>query len=87
MGLNWNFQRGRGIQTKKTFCERGMDIFWNNTTGSTYMYFLFLIFQPLILSLLDIEPMMGVLNGVVMELQDCAFPLLQGMYHKHLKCI
>lgn len=33
--------------------------------------------QPLILSLLDIEPMMTVLNGVVMELQDSAFPLLQ----------
>lgn len=33
--------------------------------------------QPLILHLLDIEPMMGVLNGVVMELQDCALPLLR----------
>lgn len=33
--------------------------------------------QPLILHLLDIPPMMGVLNGVVMELEDCAFPLLR----------
>jgi malate dehydrogenase len=32
--------------------------------------------QKLILSLLDIQPMMGVLEGVVMELADCAFPLL-----------
>jgi len=33
--------------------------------------------QPLVLHLLDIAPMMGVLNGVVMELQDCALRLLQ----------
>lgn len=32
--------------------------------------------QKLVLTLLDIEPMMGVLQGVVMELADCAFPLL-----------
>ncbi|KAJ8250285.1 hypothetical protein COCON_G00222070 [Conger conger] len=32
--------------------------------------------QPIILILLDISPMMTVLNGVVMELQDCALPLL-----------
>lgn len=32
--------------------------------------------QTLILHLLDIEPMMGVLEGVVMELADCALPLL-----------
>jgi len=32
--------------------------------------------QPIILNLLDIDAMMGVLNGVVMELQDCALPLL-----------
>jgi malate dehydrogenase len=32
--------------------------------------------QKLILSLLDIQPMMGVLEGVVMELADCAFTLL-----------
>lgn len=32
--------------------------------------------QKLILVLLDIPPMMGVLDGVVMELADCAFPLL-----------
>lgn len=32
--------------------------------------------QPIILHLLDIQPMMGVLEGVVMELIDCAFPLL-----------
>merc|ERR1712098_948450 len=33
--------------------------------------------QPLILHLLDIAPMMGVLGGVVMELQDCALPLIR----------
>merc|ERR1711928_184656 len=33
--------------------------------------------QPLSVHLLDIEPMMGVLGGVVMELQDCALPLLR----------
>lgn len=32
--------------------------------------------QQLILHLLDIPPMMGVLDGVVMELADCALPLL-----------
>lgn len=32
--------------------------------------------QQLILHLLDIPPMMGVLEGVVMELSDCAFTLL-----------
>lgn len=32
--------------------------------------------QKLVLTLLDIAPMMGVLDGVVMELADCAFPLL-----------
>ncbi|CRL03665.1 CLUMA_CG016438, isoform A [Clunio marinus] len=32
--------------------------------------------QKLVLTLLDIPPMMGVLEGVVMELHDCAFPLL-----------
>src|SRR6185437_2526932 len=35
--------------------------------------------QPIILQLLDIEPAMSVLNGVVMELDDCAFPLLHGI--------
>lgn len=33
--------------------------------------------QPLILHLLDIPLMMGVLEGVVMELADCALPLLR----------
>lgn len=33
--------------------------------------------QPLILHLLDIPPMIGVLEGVVMELADCALPLLR----------
>lgn len=33
--------------------------------------------QPVILHLLDLPKMMGVLNGVVMELVDCAFRLLQ----------
>ncbi|XP_070588648.1 malate dehydrogenase, cytoplasmic isoform X1 [Erythrolamprus reginae] len=33
--------------------------------------------QPLVLVLLDITPMMTVLDGVLMELQDCALPLLR----------
>merc|ERR1712168_715257 len=33
--------------------------------------------QPLIPHLLDIAPMMGVLNGVVMEIHDCAMTLVQ----------
>lgn len=36
------------------------------------------VWQPIILVLLDITPMMGVLEGVLMELQDCALPLLKG---------
>ena len=35
--------------------------------------------QPVILQLLEIPPAMGALNGVVMELQDCAFPLVAGV--------
>lgn len=33
--------------------------------------------QPIILHLLDISPMMGVLQGVVMEISDCALPLVR----------
>ena len=32
--------------------------------------------KKLVLTLLDIPPMMGVLEGVVMELNDCAMPLV-----------
>src|SRR5579863_903874 len=35
--------------------------------------------QPVVLRLLEIEPAMGALAGVVMELDDCAFPLLAGV--------
>jgi malate dehydrogenase len=35
--------------------------------------------QPIVLRLLEIEPAMGALQGVVMELEDCAFPLLAGI--------
>jgi malate dehydrogenase len=35
--------------------------------------------QPVIFHLLEIEPALKALNGVVMELNDCAFPLLQGI--------
>ncbi len=35
--------------------------------------------QPLILQLLEIPPAMDALRGVVMELDDCACPLLQGV--------
>jgi len=35
--------------------------------------------QPVILQLLEIPPAMGALDGAVMELLDCAFPLLTGI--------
>jgi malate dehydrogenase len=35
--------------------------------------------QPVILHLLEIEPALPALGGVVMELEDCAFPLLKGV--------
>lgn len=35
--------------------------------------------QPVILQMLEITPALNALKGVAMELEDCAFPLLQGM--------
>ena len=35
--------------------------------------------QPVILQLLEIPPAMGALEGVVMELDDCAFDLVRGI--------
>src|SRR5688500_13797766 len=35
--------------------------------------------QPVILHLVEIEPALPALQGVVMELEDCAFPLLHGI--------
>lgn len=35
--------------------------------------------QPVILQMLEITPALGALEGVAMELTDCAFPLLHGM--------
>ncbi|MDX1556478.1 MAG: malate dehydrogenase, partial [Xanthomonadales bacterium] len=35
--------------------------------------------QPVTLQLLEITPALGALEGVVMELKDCAFPLLSGV--------
>ena len=35
--------------------------------------------QPVILQLLEITPALGALQGVVMELNDCAFPLVHGV--------
>jgi len=35
--------------------------------------------QPVILHLIEIEPALKTLHGVVMELDDCAFPLLKGV--------
>ncbi len=35
--------------------------------------------QPVILQMLEIAPALQALNGVAMELDDCAFPLLKGM--------
>src|SRR5213596_2665190 len=35
--------------------------------------------QPVVLHLIEIEPALTALGGVVMELDDCAFPLLKGV--------
>ena len=35
--------------------------------------------QPIILQLLEIPPVLDALKGVAMELEDCAFPMLQGV--------
>jgi len=35
--------------------------------------------QPVVLHLIEIEPVLPALAGVVMELDDCAFPLLKGV--------
>lgn len=35
--------------------------------------------QPVVLHLIEIEPALPALHGVVMELEDCAFPLLKGV--------
>src|SRR5215470_11262244 len=35
--------------------------------------------QPVILHLIEIEPVLPALQGVMMELDDCAFPLLKGV--------
>jgi malate dehydrogenase len=35
--------------------------------------------QPVVLRLLEIEPALKALDGVVMELEDCSFPLLAGV--------
>lgn len=35
--------------------------------------------QPIVLQLLEIPPAMGAVQGVVMELEDCAFPLLHSV--------
>ena len=35
--------------------------------------------QPVILHLIEVEPVLAALTGVVMELDDCAFPLLKGV--------
>ena len=37
--------------------------------------------QPIILQLLEITPALDAVKGVVMELDDCAFPLLQGVIY------
>jgi len=39
--------------------------------------------QPIVLRMLEIEPAMKSLEGVAMELDDCAFPLLHGMVLTH----
>ena len=40
--------------------------------------------QPVILHLIEIEPALPALGGVVMELDDCAFPLLKGVVPRRI---
>ncbi len=43
--------------------------------------------QPVDLQLLEITPALGALEGVIMELNDCAFPLLkQYRCHRRSEC-
>ena len=42
--------------------------------------------QPVILQLLEIPDAKGALKGVMMELDDCAFPLLAGMDCTATRC-
>ena len=42
--------------------------------------------QPVILQLLEIPPAMDALRGVVMELEDCAFPLLHSVQIGRASC-
>ena len=35
--------------------------------------------QPVILQLLEITPALGAVKGVVMELDDCAYPLIKNI--------
>lgn len=46
--------------------------------GFSYLFLTHTHTQPLVMTLLDIPPMMESLKGVVMELQDCALTLLKG---------
>ena len=39
--------------------------------------------QPVILQLLEITPALGALAGTVMEIEDCAFPLVAGIVQTH----
>lgn len=50
----------------------------NSSCLTSYCDVTMLCSQPIILILLDIPPMLPVLDGVVMELQDCALPILKG---------
>lgn len=44
-------------------------------------------FQPIELVLLDIPPMLEVLEGVVLELMDCSMPLLHRIIHYALNAV
>lgn len=53
-------------------------LYCDSYTSNALTFTFHSLFQPLVLVLLDITPMLPVLEGVVMELQDCALPLLRG---------
>ncbi|VEL31162.1 unnamed protein product [Protopolystoma xenopodis] len=47
--------------------------------GPEQVCFLASICQPVVLKLLEITPALNLLDGIDLELQDCAFPLLAGL--------
>jgi malate dehydrogenase len=57
------------------------DVFGNDQVRFAFFHcqiFIIYFIQSVILHLLDITPMLGVLQGVVMEIEDTSLPLVKG---------